>query len=148
MTQTCKTFSSSSRFFRSSSSCFRFTSISAFLKCYGGERLWHLMTWHLLTFSPLQITPLCPSPRSTTHILLSCSSCVRRCSSSSLLFFSFSISSSMCFSLSLSSSSCFFFCMDESSCSERFTSAWYSVSISFRVITVAWRSEEGSNIKT
>lgn len=76
----------------------------------------------------------------SAHSLLSSSSCLRRCSSASLLFLSFSISPSIFFSLSRSSSSCFFFCMEVRSCSERFTSPWYSVSISFQaMVSVAWR---------
>lgn len=88
------------------------------------------------------ITP--PPSVSLAHSLLSSSSCLRRCSSASLLFLSFSISPSIFFSLSRSSSSCFFFCMEVRSCSERFTSPRYSVSISFQaMVSVAWSESRG-----
>lgn len=124
--QTCITFSSSALFFRSSSSCFLFNSISAFLKCRERKR------FSKAAFPSTSDGP--PPTMSFTYSRLSSCSCLRRCSTTSLFRLSFSISSSILFSLSCSSSSCFFFCMEESSCSERFTSPWYSVSISFHVM--------------
>lgn len=131
-------FFSSSLFFRSSSSCFLFNSISAFLK-YSEKKFFFRQMKNVKFHTVYIATPL-------TYSLLSSSSCLRRCSSFSLLFLSFSISSWIFFSRSLSSSSCFFFCIEKSNCSERFTRPWYSVSISFQVIfTVAWWGGHGNH---